>query len=261
MLNFDFLAKLNMLFVNNLKNFLFLKNYQQLFTNVSRENPIIQNKLDKITYTEVLSRIFTHNKSLDPALENMADASNDDVSNLKISKPILEFFDKKIEMDYVEYSDMKITIPFCIYLATNAIFLIIDIIITGFEGQSATKIIKITYIICGLILLLPQINQKFSKAFSIYLFIILTLEIIMVYVEKRNDNDTKICLQAFVLLSFPLYNCPQSKIVTLLTFYYLIGITPSIYLNDYGFNKDDTYFMYSNLNLLFLRHIAIYDFQ
>ena len=95
-MGYDFLSKLTIILKKNIKNFLFLKNYQQLFTNVSREIPKSPNKLDKITYPEVLNKIYTHNKQLDPALENMADVSNDDASNLKIRKPILKFYDKKV---------------------------------------------------------------------------------------------------------------------------------------------------------------------
>ena len=48
----------------------------------------------------------------------MADVPNDDASNLKIKKPILKFYDKKIEMDYTEYCDMKVSIPYGFYLIT-----------------------------------------------------------------------------------------------------------------------------------------------
>ena len=261
LLDYDFLIKLTITLKKNIKNFLFLKNYQQLFTNVSRETPIIPNKLDKITYPEVLQRLYTHNKQLDPALENMADVSNDDASNLRIRKPILEFYDKKLEMDYTEYCNMKITIPFVIYLFTLALFLGIDIILEYFDNQKISKVLKIIYILCGFILLIPKLKEQFSTAFSIYFAIVIIIEIVMVYVEKKTDNDTKLCLQICILLAFPLYYCPKTKVILFLVCFYMIGISPAVYLNDFDFNKDekyDEYFMYSNLGLIYLRHMSIY---
>ena len=261
LLDYDFLSKLTITLKKNIKNFLFLKNYQQLFTNVSRETPVIPNKLDKITYPEVLQKIYTHNKQLDPALENMADVSNDDASNLRIKKPILKFFDRKIEMDYTEYCDMKITIPYIIYLVTLALFLIVDFLLVRFVGQKLSKVLKIVYILCGFFLFIPKLKEQFSNSFSVYFAIIIIIEIVCVYIEKKQDNDTKLCLQTFVLLAFPLYYCPKTEIIYALVIIYIIGITPAIYLNDFGFNTEEKYgkyFMYSNLGLIYLRQMSVY---
>ena len=263
LLDYDFLIRLTITLKKNIENFLFLKNYQLLFTNVSRETPKIPNKLDKITYPEVLQRLYTHNKQLDPALENMADVSNDDASNLRIKKPILEFYDKKLEMDYTEYCNMKITIPYLIYLLSLALFLGVDIIIEYFDGQKVSKVLKIIYILFGFILLIPKLKEQFSTSFSIYFAIVIIIEIVIVYAEKKVDNDTKICLQTFVLLAFPLYYCPKTKVILFLVCFYMIGITPAIYINDYGFNDKigadyGKYFIYSNLALIYLRHMSIY---
>ena len=261
LLDYDFLSKLTITFKKNIKNYLFLKNYQQLFTNISRETPKIPNKLDKITYPEVLKRIYTYNKQLDPALENMADVSNDDASNLRIRKPILKFYDVKLEMDYTEFCDIKITFSYIMYLLTMAIFLAVDILLTRFDGQKFSKVMKIIYIICGFILLIPKIKDQFSKAFSIYFSIIIIIEIIAAYLEKLNDNDTKLCLQLFVILAFPLYYCPKTDIILFLVCLYILGITPAIYMNDFGFGKvygGFSNFLYSNLSLIYLRHMSIY---
>ena len=263
LLDRDFIIYLSLVFKRSIANFLFLKNYQQLFTNVSRENPKTLNKLDKITYPEVLDKIYSHNKTLDPALENMADVTNDDVSNLKIKKPILQFFDKKIEMDYIEYCDNKIAMSYLVYLFSMALFLAIAIALENFNDQKVSKSIKIVYIICGLVLLVPNIQKRFTNAFCIYFAIIVVLEIILVYVERnKTDNDTKLCLQICVLLSFPLYSCPNSQIIILITALYLIGITPAFYLNDFGIDDDDSdgydkYFLHSNLCLIYIRHAAV----
>ena len=108
------------------------------------------NKLDKISFAEVLNKIFTLNKQLDPALENMADVSNDEASNLRISKPILQFFDQKVEMDYTDYCDMKVTVPYITYLFSLALFLAIDIAIKNYEPQ---KLAKVIYILLGALLI------------------------------------------------------------------------------------------------------------
>ena len=42
---------------------------------------------------------------------------------------------------------------------------------------------------------------------------------------------------------------------------YILGITPAIYINDFDFNSENQfgeYFMYSNLSLIYLRHMSIY---
>ena len=198
---------------------------------------------------------------MDPALENMADVSNDDASNLTIKKPILKFYDRKIEMDYTEYCDIKVTYPYIVYLLTMGAFLGVDIGLERFDGQKISKVLKIIYIICGFILLIPKLKEQFSNCFSVYFAIIIIIEIVAVYIEKENDNDTKICLQTFILLAFPLYYCPKTNIILILVCVYIIGITPAIYINDFGFNDDNQYgknFMYSNLALIYLRHISIY---
>ena len=255
LLDYDFLSKLTISFKKNISKFLFVKNYQQLLSNISRETPQIPNKLDKISYPEVLNKIYTKNKQLDPALENMADVSNDEASNLKIRKPLLKFFDQKIEMDYIEYCDMKVAIPYIIYLLSMALFIGVDIAIRQYETQ---KIAKIIYIVLGIFLLIPKIKEHFSQVFSIYLSIIIIIEIILIYVNK-SDNDVKICLQTFVIFSFPLNYCPRNSIISILLYFYMIAITPAIYLNDYGINNNnENNFLYKNLILIYLRQMSIY---
>ena len=259
LLDYDFLSKLTLILKKNIKNFLFLKNFQQLFSNVSREAPLTPNKLDKISFPEVLNRLYTHNKQLDPALENMADVSNDDASNLRIRKPILKFFDTKLEMDYTEYCDMKVTVYYIMYLITMGLFLAVDILIRKFEGQKISKTLKIIYIIIGFFLLIPKIKKHFSNAFSVYFAIVIIIEIILVYIEQNIDNDIKICFQEFSLLAFPLYFSPKRGITIFLTSLYILGITPAIYYNDFNLDQDyEKNFNYSNLSLIYLRHISIY---
>ena len=258
LLGYDFISKLTIIFKENMLKLLFVKNFQQLLTNISREVPRIPNKLDKISYTEVLNKIFTINKQLDPALENMADVSNDEASNLRISKPILKFFDQKVEMDYIEYCDLKINVPYIVYLFSMALFLTVDIIIRGYESQ---KIAKIIYIILGFTLFIPKLKEKFSKIFIIYFTIILIIEIIFIYANK-SDNDVKICLEIFILMSFPLHYCPKNEYITMVTLLYTIAITPAIFINDYNIStinkQEQNNFLYKNLCLIYLRQMSIY---
>ena len=86
-----------------------------------------------------------------------------------------------------------------------------------------------------------KIKRAIFYCFSIYFAIIIIIEIIAVYIEKKTYNDTKICLQIFVLLAFPLYYCPKTEIILLLVCFYIVGITPEIYLNDFGFNDKNEY--------------------
>ena len=258
LLDYDFLSKLTIAFKENMSKLLFVKNYQQLLTNISRETPRTPNKLDKISFAEVLNKIFTLNKQLDPALENMADVSNDEASNLRISKPLLQFFDQKVEMDYTDYCDMKVTVPYITYLFSLALFLAIDIAIKNYEPQ---KLAKVIYILLGALLLIPKLKENFSKIFPIYFSIILIIELIFIYANK-SDNDVKICLQTFILINFPLNYCPKNEIITIIIFLYVIGITPANVINDYDLNRiygveqDD--FLYRNLCLIYLRQMSIY---
>ena len=259
LLDYDFLSKLTISFKNNVFKLLFVKDLKELLTNtISKEVPRIPNKLDKIVYTEVLNKIYTLNKQLDPALENMVDVTNDDAANLRISKPILRFFDEKVEMDYIEFCDMKVTIPYLIYLFTLAIFLAVDIGIKGYESQ---KMAKVIYIIIGGFLFIPQIKERFTKIFSIYFSIVLIVELIFIYVNK-SDNDVKICLQTFILMSFPLNYCPKNEFISIVVLLYMIGITPAIFLNDYNqiiiYDREIENFLYKNLCLIYLRQMSIY---
>ena len=258
LLDYDFLSKLTIAFKENMSKLLFVKNYQQLLTNISRETPRTPNKLDKISFAEVLNKIFTLNKQLDPALENMADVSNDEASNLRISKPLLQFFDQKVEMDYTDYCDMKVTVPYITYLFSLALFLAIDIAIKNYEPQ---KLAKVIYILLGALLLIPKLKENFSKIFPIYFSIILIIELIFIYANK-SDNDVKICLQTFILINFPLNYCPKNEIITIIIFLYVIGITPANVINDYHLNRiygiELKNFLYRNLCLIYLRQMSIY---
>ena len=258
LLDYDFLSKLTIAFKENMSKLLFVKNYQQLLTNISRETPRTPNKLDKISFAEVLNKIFTLNKQLDPALENMADVSNDEASNLRISKPLLQFFDQKVEMDYTDYCNMKVTVPYITYLFSLALFLAIDIAIKNYEPQ---KLAKVIYILLGALLLIPKLKENFSKIFPIYFSIILIIELIFIYANK-SDNDVKICLQTFILINFPLNYCPKNEIITIIIFLYVIGITPANVINDYDLNRiygvEQDHFLYRNLCLIYLRQMSIY---
>ena len=258
LLDYDFLSKLTIAFKENMSKLLFVKNYQQLLTNISRETPRTPNKLDKISFAEVLNKIFTLNKQLDPALENMADVSNDEASNLRISKPLLQFFDQKVEMDYTDYCDMKVTVPYITYLFSLALFLAIDIAIKNYEPQ---KLAKVIYILLGALLLIPKLKENFSKIFPIYFSIILIIELIFIYANE-SDNDVKICLQTFILINFPLNYCPKNEIITIIIFLYVIGITPANVINDYDLNRiygiELKNFLYRNLCLIYLRQMSIY---
>ena len=256
----DFISKLSRLFVNYIKDNLFFKNYNVMYTSLAKEMPPIINKIDKITYPEVLEKIYSNGHSLDPALENMADVSNEEVANLKIKKPFLQFFDKKIEMDYKKYMSKGNSKNFLVYIIALFLFWIADISIEGINKQKVPVYLKLSYMILGIFLFIPCLMEKFNQIFPFYLFLLLTLEIIGIYVDKDN-NDTRICVQTFVILSFPLYySCNSFSIMVLLSVYYSIAISPAIYLNDFGFKKEtkNEYFLFSNLPLLYRRQVYTY---
>ena len=258
LLDYNFLAKLSIMFHKRLSDFLFLKNFKQLLSEISNEIPRVQNKLDKISFIEVLNKIYKANKQLDPALENMADVSNDEACDFRIEKPILRFFDEKVEMDYTEYCNKKVAIPFLAYLISLLLFLSTDLIIIGFEKR---KIAKIVYIVLGLFLLIPKLKENFSNVFPFYFSAILIIELIFIY-ENKSNNDIKICLQNSVLINFSLFYCPKRAIISAIIILYIISITPAIFLNDFGINTiNGVYqknFLYKNLCLVYLRQMSIY---
>lgn len=185
----------------------------------------------------------------------MADVSNDEIAELKIKKQSLTFYDRKLEIDYYEYNTKKITSTLFSYLCFLTIFWIVDVAIEQFEDQEVSKIIKAIYIIFGFLLFIPS-KLQFQKYFTLYMFILLTLEGISIYVEKEN-NDLKICLQFVFLFSFPLfYSSGYYKVLLFGIIYYILLIMPSIYLNEFGFKKkkNQEFFLYSNLYLLYHRN-------
>ena len=135
----------------------------------------------------------------------MADVSNEEVAHLKIRKPFLRFFDKKLEMDYIKHSKFGVFKNYLTFLISLVVFWLIDLIIEHLDDQKITKFMKLGYLILGFFLLIPKFQEKFRKYFTFYLFFYLTIEIVCIYIEKKTDNDTKICIQTFFLLSFPLY--------------------------------------------------------
>ena len=258
--NEQFLRKVNRMFNDFIKDNSFFKNFNGMYTALAKEMPALINKIDKITYPEVLEKINNNGHALDPALENMADVSNEEVANLRIKKPFLRFYDKKIELDYRNYISQGIGRCFLAYLIALLFFWLVDISLNGIKDQKVPVFLKLSYIILGIFMFIPYIMERFNKIFPIYFFLVLTLEIIGIYIEKKN-NETRICIQTYVLLSFPLYFLNYSfEIMILLTVYYCIGITPAIYLNDFGFKEEtgNEYFLYSNLPLLYRRHVYTY---
>ena len=258
--NEGFVLKLNRMFIEYINNNSYYKNYNGMYTALAKEMPPLINKIDKITYPEVLEKISKSGHTLDPALENMADVSNEEVAHLKIKKPFLRFYDKKIEIDYKKYISQGFFRCFLAYLISLFVFWITDILIVGIKKQKAPVFLKLSYMILGIFLFIPCLMKNFNRIFPWYLFLLLTLEIIGIYIDK-DDNDTRLCIQTYVILSFPLYFSGNSfSIMVLLSVYYCLGITPAIYLNEFGFKEEtgNKYFLYSNLPLLYRRQIYTY---
>ena len=144
-----FLIKITKLFMKHIRDNLFFKNYNLMFTSLAKEMPQYINKIDKISYPEVLEKIYKNNHSLDPALENMADVSNEEVAHLKIRKPFLRFFDKKLEMDYIKHSKFGVFKNYLTFLISLVVFWLIDLIIEHLDDQKITKFMKLGYLILG----------------------------------------------------------------------------------------------------------------
>ena len=166
------------MFNDFIKDNSFFKNFNGMYTALAKEMPALINKIDKITYPEVLEKINNNGHALDPALENMADVSNEEVANLRIKKPFLRFCDKKIELDYRNYISQGIGRCFLAYLIALLFFWLVDILLNGIKEQKVPVFLKLSYIILGIFMFIPYIMERFNKIFPIYFFLVLTLEII-----------------------------------------------------------------------------------
>lgn len=191
----------------------------------------------------------------------MADVSNEEIAMIKIKKPFISFHDKRLEEDFISFLMKNIGKSYLLFLGSLLIFWIVDVSLEGFdEGQLVIKLLNLFYIVLGIVLLFGYFRKRFDKSFPFYFYIILTIEIVSIYVQKK-DNDVKICLKMFILFFFPLlFTSRRASFIYPGLLFYVIGITPSIYLNDFGLQEitHEKFFLYSNLPLLYHRNLLLY---
>ncbi len=193
----------------------------------------------------------------------MTDVNNDKLVGLRIKKPLLQFYDEKLESDYQSYFQNNLNTSFVFYLGTLFVFWFVDIIMqskySDLSNEKITKILKIAYILSGLLLLIRPLKINFINNYLIYYYIHLIIETICIYVEK-SDNDTKLCIQYYIIFTFPLFfaNISFKSIFVGVLLYYL-ATTPAVFINDFNFGVilNNEYFLYTNLPLLYHRALFI----
>ena len=198
----------------------------------------------------------------------MCDITNEHIALLKIKTPFLQFKNIKNEREYIRYSSYYVGRIFLIYLISIASVSGIDLLVEfsfskDLTKQMKTKIMDALEILIGMFLLLKPCRRIFNKLFEIYFFICLVVEIIEIYIEKAN-NDTKICVSHYFILTFPLFFSNRSfhKIIIGITIY-IFAVIPSIFWNNLELDilpKNIIYNflpMFYNISISFLGNIII----
>jgi magnesium-transporting ATPase (P-type)/class 3 adenylate cyclase len=242
-----------------IKEYALFLNFDEVVKELAIFNMQVKSSINKISYQEVMKKINTYFKGIDPVLDNMTDINNDEIVKLRIGKHFLKFYDEKLEVDYTNQFYNNVKQSFLFYLISMLIFWTADAILQSiyfdFHHEKISKTLKLIYIVLGFILLLKPIRLKFLRYYFFYYYLGLIIEIICIYAEQAN-NDTKICIEMFIFFSFPLiFGIKKFRTMVIGAFFYFIIILPSIYLNDFGFKRitNNENFLFSNLPLLYHR--------
>ena len=200
----------------------------------------------------------------------MCDITNEHIAYLKINTPFLQFKDSKKERDYMRYSSFYIGRIFFTYLISIASVSGIDLLVEflfdkDLKKQFLTKVMDSGELLLGLLLLIKPCKKRFDKLFQIYFFICLITEVVEIYIEKDN-NDTKICVSHFFILTFPLFFSNRSfHKIFIGIIIYLLSILPSIFLNNFEIQNEEptmskifTYLpMFYNIAFILIGNVSI----
>lgn len=156
---------------------------------------------------------------------------NDNIAELKISKPWLEINDKKLEEEYSVHNSTMDSKSFIAYQILMILFWVIDLIFEGVQDklplEIITKSLKLVMIIIGFFLLVKPAINNFTNNFFIYFSISIICDIISIYLEK-SDNDIKIFIHTVTIFIYPtIFYGKKSKIQFCLMVVLMFAVLPA----------------------------------
>ena len=199
-------------------------------------------------FKDVLQSIHDKYKGIDPVLDNrknlkikilVIDINNDELVKMKIDKIYLKFSDDVTETDYkIEHSNLLHN-TFIFYIITELIFWIVDVAIEisekNLDNDKISKILKIILITTGFIFYWKPFRINFSNFFKYYYYINILMDIILLYVEKGNNN-IKLCFLNIASLTYPLtISSFDFYYIICGVFLYLVGSIPVIFIDIQNF--------------------------
>ena len=153
---------------------------------------------------------------------------------MKIDQVQLRFRDHVVETDYrIEHSPIMYN-SFLYYFFSQLVFWIVDIIFessqNSLEIDKISKILKVVMIVASLLFFWKPIRINFPLYFKYYFYLNIIVDIILLYIEKGNNN-IKLCFLFIISFTFPLIISSYffSTILSGCIFYFL-GCFPAIYL-------------------------------
>jgi len=153
---------------------------------------------------------------------------------MKIDPYTLTYRDNGVETDYKNENFILMHNSFFFYILCVFVFCIVDLVIEisqkTLDADKISKIIKILMLFCSFLFILKRIKLNFSKYFRYYFFLNIIIDIVLLYVEKGN-NQTKLCFLFFITFSFPTL-IPGSNFGSIKwgIILYIICSIPAIYL-------------------------------
>lgn len=178
----------------------------------------------------------------------MSDANNNKIIATKL-KWNLKFKNSKMEYDYAEYFKTQNIYCLFFYLLCKLVFWLVYLIILRIEDSLSdikiTLCVQIGYTCLGIFLLLGAFKKNFYLWFTIYYYIEVALNLILIFVEDFN-NDTKSCIQFIIVILYPaLFGIRYLYSIIIGSVLYFIGIFVSIFVSKFDSQKDYTVYNYT----------------
>jgi class 3 adenylate cyclase len=187
---------------------------------------------------------------------------------MKIDAYSLTYRDNGIENDYKNENSSIMHDSFFYHILSSIIFCIVDLIIeinqNTIDTDKISKIIKFFILFFSVVFFLNRIKINFSKYFIYYFYLNIIIDIVLLYVERGN-NQFKLCFLFFVSFSYPtLLPGSNFSAITYGIILYILGSIPAIFIydNPYIPSKFDNNSLYleeriSKLPLLFHKTLLI----
>ena len=229
-------TKLTTKFKSLLEDYELFINYEENIKQFT--NPEFPKERKEFTKFEDVVEVLNNDKQhgLDSTIENLSNINNNKIASMKL-KYDLKFKNSKMESDYKFYFNTQIKMSYFYYLLTNCIFWVIYMIVEAVQNnlyeQKISCSLQIAWIAVGFVLLAKCFKDNFHEIFVFYLYVNIGIQFISVYLENAN-NDTKICIQFIVYMTYPLMFGTRHLIsMSVATIVYFLGLIPAIFLNRF----------------------------